>query len=689
MSVVFRLRTLFFILAFLAPWRLHSSSKPNIVLITIDTLRADHLGCYGYKLATSPNIDRFAKNAITFQNAYSAVPLTLPSHATILSGVYPEHHGIRDNAHFAWKNVPLLQEILKRNGYNTAAFVSGVPLLSGFGLNRGFDVYDDQFDGAERHADQTTIRVLQWLKGARQPYFLWIHYYDPHAEYEPPAEYRKKFAAPYDGEIAFVDSQISKIFSTVDSGSLVVVTADHGESLGEHGETTHAVFVYNATLHVPLFIRAPGLSPAKRTDPVSLADVTPTILDYAGLKNGGSSFDGVSVKKESVNRTLLAESLYAQRNYGYAPLFASIRSGKKFIEAPQEEFYDLAGDPKELKNVIKQNKIDDWKRAVLSYAKPMASQQTSISPEEQEKLRSLGYVSGSVIQTGADPKTKIQIMERFRLGMVMLKKEQYFLAETRFREITVTEKQNGLAFRFLGDALSAQQKYAEAANAYSASLEKLRDPEVGVQLAKCYNKLQQPQKAEQALLDTTKNFPQYDEAAFELASFYVGQKNWSKALSLLNRDQPEFHNQHGFIYLNLGNFSGAVNEFRAALRGKEKATYWNNLGIAYQRSNRISEAENAYRRALELDPQYAECEANLSFLLIAQKKWDDAAPHLESITSRNPKLWRARMALGYVREAQGRSQDAVLIYKKLLTEAPKDWAERGQVEARLRELSRQ
>jgi len=449
------------------------------------------------------------------------------------------------------------------------------------------------------------------------------------------------------------------------------------------------VFIYNATLHVPLFIRAPGIASARRTDPVSLADITPTILELAGVKRSGLSFDGVSILKESPNRTLLAESLYAQRNYGYAPLFGSIRQGKKFIEAPQEEFYDLGADPKELSNVIGKNKVDEWKRAVQLYAKtPEASQKASVSPEEQEKLRSLGYVSGSVAQTGADPKTKIRIMERFRLGMVMLKKQQYDQAETRFREITATEQHNGLAFRFLGDSLSAQHKYEESVKAYSTSLNRLPDPEVGVQLAKAYNKIQQPANAEKTLQDTVKRFPEYQEASFELASLYVGQKNWNKAMSVLNRDLPEYHNQRGFIYLNQGNAASAIDEFRAALRGQDKATYWNNLGIAYQQSKRVVESESAYRRALDLDPQYAECEANLSFLLIAMQKWDEAGRHLENITTRNSQLWRARMALGFVRESQGRMQESAQIYRKLLADAPSDWAERRQIELRLQQLGK-
>jgi choline-sulfatase len=668
-----------------------SAEKPNILLITIDTLRADHLGCYGYKLRTSPGIDAFARGAVRFENAYSAVPLTLPSHASLLTGVYPERHGLRDNAHFPFKPPQYVPQILQDAGYRTAAFVSGAPLAASFGLNRGFDVYDDQFVGPERSASETTDSALRWLKdNEHRPVFLWVHYFDPHAEYEPPEPFLKKFENPYDGEIAFVDREVSRLLNSAGKETVIILTADHGESLGEHGETTHAVFLYNATIRVPLLIRAPGLKPRKRLDAVSLVDLAPTLLEFAGEKSS-VKVDGVSLlQPPPEQRTLIAESIYAQRNYGYAPLFASIRLHKKFIDAPQSEFYDLATDPTEMNNLVKDTRIEDWARPVRTYSKGGsgrgAPQAAKFDEEEAERLRSLGYLSGAVAQTGTDPKRKIRVMERFRLGMVMLKREQYQLAENRFREIVATEQHNGLAFRFLGDSLSAQQKYEEAAKAYSDSLQRLSDPQVAVQLAKAHNRLQNSEEAEQILLDTIKRFPGYSEAVFELASFYASQKKWNQALALLNQNKPEFHNQRGLIYLNQGEVTRSIEEFTAALKGDEKAIYWNNLGIAYQRVNDVKRAEESYLQALQLNPQYTEAEANLAFFLISLKRWDEAGTHLENLTSRNPQLWRARMAFGYVREMQGNTADATQIYRKLLADAPVTWPERQQAEARMRKL---
>ena len=409
-----------------------ATDHPNIILITIDTLRADHLGCYGYKQNTSPNIDRLASRGMIFRNAFATAPITLPSHASILTGLYPAHHGFHDNAFFQTPSIWHLPEALKSDGYTTAAFISGAPLLSKYGLNHGFDLYQDQFEGTERKATTTAELALKWIAKASHPYFAWIHFFDPHAEYDPPQEFASRFQGkPYDGEIAYVDQQIGKLMNAVDQNVLWIVTADHGESLGEHGESTHGVFLYNATLHVPLIFAGPKITRNDRIEAVSLCDIAPSILGLLNLKLP-PKLDGVSLLNPSTDRTLLAESQYAARNFGFAELYASINNNKKYISAPQPEFYNLKNDFNETTNLIQKSNVAAFKKSIQDYqSNTIASHEIKLSEEDREKLRSLGYVSAkAATNKQIDPKSRIVWIEEFNKAMALLKLQKLDSAET-------------------------------------------------------------------------------------------------------------------------------------------------------------------------------------------------------------------------------------------------------------------
>ena len=657
-----------------------AADTPSILLITIDTLRADHLGCYGYPGKTSPNIDAIAAQAVRFANAYTPAPITLPAHASILSGLYPANHGMRDNAHFPILKKQMLQQLLEAKGYQTAAFVSGAPLAADFGLSDGFDLYDDEFTGAERRADETTERVLRWIASAKQPYFLWIHYFDPHAEYDPPSAFRRD--SPYDGEIAFVDAQIGKLMRALDSKTVLIITADHGESLGEHGEKTHGVFLYNATLRVPLIVRAPGLKPSVVNEAATLCDIAPTILEIAATKPAG--MDGTSLISKLQPRTLLAESLYAQRNFGYAPLYAAIRDARKYIQAPVPEFYDLQKDPKEAMNLGFPAVPTAFKNTIAQYARP-AAPSTPMSSEEAERLESLGYIGGGSNSSGnIDPKSKIDTIEQMNAAIGLLKLERYSEAEKAFQDFTSREKQSCQAFRFLGDAQAAQGYYEKAIAAYRSSYECLPAPAVALQLARALSKTKQFAEAESILRQTMEKFPDFVETRFELASYLASGKQWDEAFGLLNQDRPEFHNQKGILLLLQPSPAEAMVEFQKAIRQKQKAEYWNNVALAHQQLNQPEDAEKAYLQALQLRPDYEQSEANLSFLLIQQQRWAEAESHLMRITARNPRLFGARFALGIAIDNQNRHEEAQSIYRKLLEDAPADWPQRTQVQSRLR-----
>ncbi|HEY4492324.1 MAG TPA: tetratricopeptide repeat protein, partial [Acidobacteriota bacterium] len=265
--------------------------------------------------------------------------------------------------------------------------------------------------------------------------------------------------------------------------------------------------------------------------------------------------------------------------------------------------------------------------------------------------------------------------------------ERYAQAEKTFRQITQTEQHNAQGFRFLADALSAQHKYADAVKSYSFSIDRLPDPEVAVQLAKAYNRLGQVEQAEKSLLSAIKKFPDYFDATFELSSFYASQQKWDAAFAVLKLNSPEFHNQRGLLYIQKKEPRNALVEFSKAIDLQPKAAYYNNLGIAYQRLGQLDKAEAAYNHALKLNPDYEECEANLAFLQVEQKRWDEALAHLKKITSRNAKLWQARLALGFALEHLQKKEEALKVYRKLLAEVPPDWSQRQPLENRIRVLT--
>ena len=354
-------------------------AHPNVLLITIDTLRWDRLGSYGATHNPTPVLDRLAARGTRFETAIAHVPLTAPSHASILTGLTPVRHGVHDNGAFVLTEKITLASTFRAAGYATAAFVSGFPLDRRFGFAAGFQTYDDRLpdnDGpgraayTERRADDTTERALAWLaasagnrpssSSAAPPWFLWIHYFDPHAAYDPPQPWKGKMPTAYDGEVAFVDDQIGRLFGKLvqmgaESQTIVAVTADHGESFGDHNEETHGVFIYDATLRVPLILAGPGISAGSVPNVVGRGvDVMPTLVDVAGLQVP-KHLDGRSLKLALEGRTMddegtYVESMLAERQFGWAPLHGFRDSRWKYIDAPEPELYDLLQDAAEMKN---------------------------------------------------------------------------------------------------------------------------------------------------------------------------------------------------------------------------------------------------------------------------------------------------------------------------------------------------
>jgi arylsulfatase A-like enzyme/Tfp pilus assembly protein PilF len=387
----------------------------NLLLITVDTLRADALGAYGDRRASTPSIDRLAAGGIRFDAAHAHNVVTLPSHANILSGRLPFVHGVRDNTGFRFpQTLDTMATLLKARGYRTGAFVSAFPVAARFGLARGFDEYDDHLSSAarpafleqERTGTETVSRALSWLAGAQgQPTFCWVHLYEPHFPYAPPEPFAARFQDnPYAGDVAAADSAVGQLIEPIlQAGSagrtLVVFTADHGESLDEHGEATHGIFAYEATLRVPLIFYAPGvLQPAVRSDPVRHVDILPTVLHLLSVPLP-SSLDGRNLLGSDAGgadtRTYF-EALSGTLNRGWAPVRGVIDRGLKYIDLPIPELYDLAADPHEARNLVLEKPGDArrLKEIVSALPRDLAPAPAAEDAATVERLRSLGYVSG-------------------------------------------------------------------------------------------------------------------------------------------------------------------------------------------------------------------------------------------------------------------------------------------------------
>jgi choline-sulfatase len=405
----------------------HAPPAParSVLLITIDTLRADRLGCYGDAQARTPRIDALAADGTVFDRAFTPVPITLPAHASLFTGLIPPAHGVRGNGAFALgPRIATLAEAFTAEGRSTAAFVGGFPLARRFGLDRGFGHYDDRmgktpgvhYEFAERRADAVVDAAIAWLASHPGETFVWVHLFDPHAPYDPPPAFAGDDA--YRGEIAAVDAAAGRLLDAWDARpgpNVVALTADHGEAFGEHGEESHSLFVYDVTLRVPLLLRGSGVPAGRQARPVSIVDLGATLLSLAGAPGRipGASLLGSA----DASRALYAETLAPRLDFGWSEL-RSIRSGgKKLIRAPRPELYDVEADPGETRDLAatQPDAVTRLSAELDSFlaAAGEAQSRRAVEPETAERLRSLGYVEGMARGgTGADPKDKVRVALR-------------------------------------------------------------------------------------------------------------------------------------------------------------------------------------------------------------------------------------------------------------------------------------
>ena len=641
-------------------------ARPNILLVTIDTLRADRV-----QRRLTPTLDALAEAGLRFTRARTAVPLTLPSHVTIMTGLLPNEHGVRKNGERLAPTVPTLAGRLQAAGYKTGAFVGAYVLDSRFGLARGFDRYDDRVRRnpesierleAERRGSEVVDAATAWLADVTTPFFLWVHLYDPHAPYEPPPEFRARAGGnPYDGEIAYADAQVGRLLELVrkrglESSTIVAAAGDHGEGLGEHGEDTHGMLAYDSTLHVPLILKGPGVSARTVVAPVTLVDLASSLLRRAGVPPAASEplhqdlFGALSL-----DRDIVAETLYP-RVAGWHPLSVLAGAQWKLVMSSEPELYDLRADPTEQKNVAQEHApIVSGMQARLRQLSASASTQSSSapSPEAADRLRALGYVSSSATATtqnpgAANPASQIAAWSEFERDLALVNANRAAEALGPLRALVMQHPDAPVFSSTYARALKDAGHAAEAVVEYRRAVARWpQDPGAFHDLAvaaRAAGDIREALRAEEAAL-------------------------------ALDANDPAALNGQGLLLVDQGKSMEAAASFERAAKGDpSNASYWTNLGNARRERQDPAAAESAYRRALEADAAYPDAANGLGVLLVQQGRAADAIPWFERALEHSSEFYEAQLNLGIAYQESGNSEKARSTYRGLLASAPPRFA---------------
>ena len=623
-----------------------AANKPSLLMITLDTVRADYLSCNGSKKVQTPELDRLARGGVNFTRARTSVPLTLPAHASIMTGNFPPVHGVRDNGSYRLsEEQQTLAEILGEHGYETAAFIGAFVLDRDFGVAQGFDVYDEGDWGnagalenlaAERSADAVRDAFSSWLKGRAggRPFFAWIHLYDPHAPYVPPEPFRKRYADdPYAGEIAYTDAVVGKIVGDLESrklldSTLVAVVGDHGEALGEHGEQTHSLLIYNSTIHVPMLLYSPGLIPSGKTVEhlTRTIDLAPTILDYLGISQAfgqGMSLRPL-VEGGSPDAEILAysESLYPSLNLGWSELRGLEMGEHRFILAPRQELYNLTNDPGERENLIESNPTmaDQLELTLASLMESMPESgghsRRATDPQTEAMLRSLGYVSSSQSPPRAaasrkDPKDKIELWTKIESGLAFFNQGNDAAALEIFKKALAEDSDIPILYDHIGWSYIRLNQYDRAERVYRQAIEHGFDSaELRSNLGLIYSRWGEFEKAEQQLRTALELEGNSLSARYRLADVYRATKDYPKAIEHYRRVleiDPDYvwaSNGLGRALAMEGKNEKALVAFRDVVRIEpEMAPGYLNLAVHLERMKRSSEALEAYQKFMDLSSE--------------------------------------------------------------------------------------
>ncbi len=619
--------------------------EANILLITLDTTRADRIGAYGYTQRTTPNIDALAGSGIVFRRAYAPVPITLPSHCSILTGTYPPSHQVRANgSYFLAPQVLTLPEVLKDAGFETAAFVSSFVLDSRFGTDQGFDLYDDRMDGgtglknleSERKAAGTFAAFRDWFEArAEKKFFAWVHFFDPHAPYEPPPAYRKGESPEelYDGEISFMDFYVGEVVKLLKKKkafdrTLIILAGDHGEAFGEHGENGHAIFCYEENIRIPLvLVAAKGFpQPAAIQTPANLIDILPTILDYIripvpGFAQGKSLLPLVQGKERS-GRPFYFESVFSEEVLGCAPLRGVLRGGWKFVLLPKPELYNLEADPAEKINLVasESDKSSRLKRELERLEREFGRNELNslrpINSEEKQKLESLGYVGGGRrpprSEASRDPKDRIDFWNRSVKAKQLVFDKKYDEAESLLLSLAQEDPHFGPVIESLAELYSIRGKTTEIERFFDEFI--ARNPEnTGIRILYAINliRLGLAQKALD-VLEGAEDFVDIGDlehlyyvrgSAFgKLGRFGEAAQALTKALEI-EPENYEVLRLMGYTRLRLQEYSEALSYLKKAEKGiPDDPRLLEDLAMAYADLKDYSQARIYFGKAVKVNP---------------------------------------------------------------------------------------
>ena len=652
---------------------------PNapVILISIDTLRADHLPDYGYKGVETPSLQALRKDAILYDNAYSHVPLTLPSHAALLTGLLPFENGVRDNVGFRLSSKhPTLASLLKAQGYATGAAVSTYLLRGERGIGAGFDLYDDHLEKlnegvTERSGYEAEAALEKWLESSPSSgnaVFAFLHLYEPHTPYEPPEPFKTRYAsAPYDGEIAAADAVVGRFLAYLKKKNLydpaiVIVLSDHGEGLNDHGEEEHSVLLYREDIRVPLFVKLPGSRLAGKTiaAPVALTDVLPTVAMLVGMPVP-AGLHGINLihageKGQDAQRRIYSETLYPRLHLGWADLASLTDASYQYIEAPRPELYDLAADPGQ-KHDLSAGRPPAFRTMRLELAnmnRPFLAPE-AVSPEELKKLAALGYITvseaGKEEKNLPDPKDRLPSLHLYKNLFATFFAKKYPETIQIARELLAKEPRIIAAWRMLADSLANTGHPEEALKALQTGLQEAGQSGVGEEISEAYQQLANllaksgdQAGAERVLREALQRNLANDAIKRDLVKIFIATGRTQEALALLG----PVADSHDAVALD-------------------------SLGVSLAEAGQVAQARENFLRALALDPDNADVMSHLGVLALREKNPTAARDWFEKALAKNPKLPGTLTSLGTALVQLGEDDRAQLAWKQALELDPRQY----------------